>query len=237
MSRGRIRGDEMMEGRRSIGRVQEKGLPLYPKDSGYGTGCLDGRLASSLILIESPHTEPSGPSEGLKRAGIDFSLRHNPILDETSKMSRPKIQLPKLDASSNISVMARTWHQQQRLRELVDAKVAAGVSKLDQARGIGIALSSLITAYSGKDREPGRKTIRLMSVYYGVQQSELTDDPMAQIPAIDVDDSKKMSPAKRLIMRSVAQKISPEDVTDEDAERVWKAIDSLIEAGKIRPPK
>ena len=74
-----------------------------------------------------------------------------------------------------------------------------------------------------------------MAAYYKVPISELTDDPGAPIEGIDVEKTKKMTPAKRLIMQSVAQKISPDNVTDEYAEKVWRAIESLIDEGIIRP--
>lgn len=132
--------------------------------------------------------------------------------------------------------MIKKWPQKQFFRSLVDKRVEAGISKEEQAKGIGIALSTFTTHYSG-DREPGKKTIRLMSEYYGVRTHELSDDPMEPIPGLDLEDIQSLTPAKRLIMRSVAQKIRPEDVTDETAEKVWKALDSLIDTGKIRPPR
>lgn len=132
--------------------------------------------------------------------------------------------------------MSKKWPQKQFFRSLVDAKLERGVSKQDQAENIGISYNTFVTHYSG-DREPGKKTIRLMAEYYGVRISDLTDDPLAPIPGLSQEEIQALTPAKRLIMRSVAQKLSPEDVTDEAAEKFWKALDTLIDAGTIRPPR
>lgn len=132
--------------------------------------------------------------------------------------------------------MIRKWPQKQFFRSLVDAKLEAGISKQAQADGVGISINTFVTHYSG-DREPGKKTIKAMAEYYGVRISDLTDDPLAPIPGMTSEEIEALTPAKRLVMRSVAQKLSPEDVTDEQAEKVWRALDTLISAGTIRPPK
>lgn len=163
-----------------------------------------------------------------------------PSLDVSShfvKRQNP-FENSKGDQSNALMTNKKTseWIQQPRFRELADQWEANGVTKEDQAKGIGIEYSSFSTWYSGK-REPGKKTIRLMCAYYGVPLAELTDDPGGTIPGVDADEWAKMTPAKRLVLRSIAQKLGPEDVTDESAEKMWRAIDSLIEAGKIKPSR
>lgn len=109
-----------------------------------------------------------------------------------------------------------------------------GKAKL--AKEIGIAASSFITYYSGK-REPGKKTLKLFSEYFNIPLSDLTDDPSSPLPGVPAEVMSQLTPAKRLLLRSVAQKIGPDQVSDEQAERIWKALDALVEAGVIPKAK
>ena len=110
--------------------------------------------------------------------------------------------------------MARVWLQQPRFRELVDAKVAKGVPKEAQAKGIGIEVSSFTTYYSGKGREPGKKTLQLLSAYYEVPLSELTDDPGAERPG-GVDLSRE-TPIDRYRCEQAFRILTDADLTDDE---------------------
>jgi transcriptional regulator with XRE-family HTH domain len=126
------------------------------------------------------------------------------------------------------------WPQQEYFRSLVDAKVAKGIPKEQQAKEAGIAETSFTTWYSG-NRPPGIKTVKLLAAYYGVPVADLTDMPSEPVPGMEPDEMAKLTPAKRLVMRSLAQKLGSENVSDEAAEAYFRVIDSLIKAGKIRP--
>lgn len=138
--------------------------------------------------------------------------------------------------------MVKEWKQREVLRRAADEVMTRkgwGITpegKAKLAKEIGIAESSFITYYSGK-REPGKKTLKLFAEYFNIPLAELTDDPSAPIPGVPADVMKQLTPAKRLVLRSVAQKIGPDQVTDDQAERVWKALEALVEAGVIPKPK
>jgi hypothetical protein len=201
-----------------------------------GDSLFGGSLSLALLnLVEGPDTHPRGFRE-IDKGPNEFDS-HGPSLAILANTSSPKNPFPEIGAFvQDIYMNKRHWPQRDFFRSLVDAKLAIGISKEDQAKAMDIAISSLVTHYSG-DREPGKGTLRKMVAYYNVELADLTDDPGAALPGINSGELSHLSPAKRLIMRSVAQKLSPDDVTDEQAEKVWRALDSLIEAGKIRPPR
>jgi hypothetical protein len=68
------------------------------------------------------------------------------------------------------------WPQRKKFRELAESRLALGISKEQQAAAIGIEASSFVTYYSGKGREPGKRTLKSMADYYKVPLSELMDD-------------------------------------------------------------
>lgn len=76
-----------------------------------------------------------------------------------------------------------------------------------------------------------------MALYYGVKLSEFMDVPDEPIPGVDLKNSEKLSPAKRLVLRSVAQKLGPDQVSDADAEKFLKALEAMIESGILRSDK
>jgi DNA-binding XRE family transcriptional regulator len=161
-------------------------------------------------------------------------------LDESSNLATLKIKSTPWQWFTQDSGMPPAapahWIQQPFFRSLVDAKIEQGISKEMQAHGIGISHSSLITWYSGT-RAPGIKTIKMMAQYYGCQLADLTDDPGAALPGLEPGALSGMTPAKRLVMRSIVQKLDDPEVSDDVAERVWLAIQSLIVSGVVRPPK
>jgi hypothetical protein len=201
---------------------------------------LDGLVLSDspprLYLVEGPKVDPASLRELEKGAGKSEIVHDGPRLAILANIVNPQIHLTDLDKRSKNGDMVKEWLQRDFFRSLVDAKISQGISKEQQARESGIALSTFITHYSG-NREPGKKTLKLMTAYYQVELSSLTDDPGNTVAGVPLDDWSKMSPAKRLVIRSIAQKIGPDEVTDEKAKKVWKALDSLIEDGSIKPPK
>ena len=199
-------------------------------------GLILGSPASALDFVENPKVNAAVRGERGKGAGEPEGLHDNPKLDDSSNRVKGNIYLTFLDEGSKNGRMVKTWHQRDFFRALVDAKVQQGVSKEQQAREAGIAPSTLVTHYSG-DREPGKKTLKLIAAYYQVELSSLTDDPGAPIEGVSPDAWARLTPAKRLVLRSVAQKIGPDDVTDATAQKVWRAIESLVETGKIKPPR
>lgn len=197
---------------------------------------VDGSRAYYQLAVRSQPADLEPLVTG-KRGGSKRS--HVPILDVSSPDSSPNILLSRLDEPSNMEDMSLPhgpWKQREFFRALVDAKEKFGITRPEQATGIGIAETSLTTWYSS-NREPGKKTMKLLASYYEVGLADLTDDPGASLPGVDSDEMSRMTPAKRLVLRSIAQKLGPDDVTDEAAERYLKVIDSLVDAGKIRPPK
>lgn len=127
------------------------------------------------------------------------------------------------------------WLQQSRFRELVDLKVEQGITKEQQAQAMGMPLSSLITWYSG-NRAPGMRTIHKLVAYYQVPMHELADDPSVPIPGVDQAVVASLSPAKRLILRSMAKTLDNANLSGDKAVAFWQAIDDLIGAGLIPPP-
>jgi hypothetical protein len=128
------------------------------------------------------------------------------------------------------------WRQQGFFRGLVQKQEGAGIPKMEQAHGIGITETSMVTWYSS-GKEPGRKTLKLMAAYYEVAMVELTDDPGAPVCGVASEVTATMTPTKRLVTRAFAQIIGAEEVTDEAAERYLAVIDSLIKAAKASFPK
>jgi hypothetical protein len=130
--------------------------------------------------------------------------------------------------------MAQSWLQYRRFRELADAQLAGGVSKEDQARGIGIELSTFVTFYSGGGkREPGKDTLKKLSAYYQVQLSELTDDPGAPVAGVPQAQFAESSEEERVMMRAMGSdlsKLTPEQ--RRAAFEAWSAIVRGYQAGK-----
>lgn len=199
-------------------------------------GLVLGGAPAGLDLVESPNVKPASLCEFQKGAGKPDRIHDNPSLDDLANLSTQQFPLTFLDKGSKNGRMSKKWLQRDFFRALVDAKVETGISKEMQAQEADVALSTFITHYSG-DREPGKKTLHKFASYYQVELSALTDDPGSPVGRLNADDWANMTPAKRLILRSIAQKIAPDDVTDERATRVWKALDGLIEDGTIKPPK
>lgn len=159
-----------------------------------------------------------------------------PKLDDSSNLSSEEIKFSSMMICPKILGMRSShWPQNEYFRSLVDAQCDRGISKEEQAKRIGIAHSSLVTWYSG-DREPGKKTLRMLSAYYGVPLADLTDDPGAEIEGVDKEISSSLTPAKRLALRSFSRTMESDDVTDEDADKVLQLVDSFLKRRMIRQP-
>jgi len=192
-------------------------------------GLVRSSAAPSLDLVKNPDTHTRCVSEFFEGSGE--SDRHDPKLDLSSNPVNPKIQLTSLDKIAKTASMPKEWPQRDYFRSLVDAKAFDGESKVEQAHRLDIAFSSFVTYYSG-NREPGKSLLKRMSEYYGVPLANLTDDPGAELPGFQAGELAGLSPAKRLILRSFAQKLEHPLVTDEEAERVWRAMESLLKPKK-----
>ena len=112
-----------------------------------------------------------------------------------------------------------------------------GKTQEQVALELGITVVHLRNCLYRKDKRMGIDVLGRAATLFGCDITEFVDNPNAELPGIDPGEMSHMTPAKRLILRSVAQKLSPDDVTDEQAEKVWRALDALVEAGKIRSPK
>lgn len=199
--------------------------------------------AALLYLVQAPNTHADAVSKGLQRAG-KANDSHDPKLDIMSNKVKSELPIEWLEVSSNHRGMntIKAWPQAEFFRSLVDnwleANPNVNESKLERraalARSIGIAPSSLSTAYSNK-REPGKGTLVKIAAFFQVPLSSLTYDPGAPVPGLTSEDLSTLSPVKHLVMTSIAQKIGPDSVSDESAVRVWKAIADLISDDKIPP--
>lgn len=141
-----------------------------------GDGLLGSRASLALLdLVERPDVDARCFGEGGK--GSRKSDRHDPNLAILAKMSTPINPFPSVGLFVQHEHMnKRHWPQRDFFRSLVDAKIEKGISKEQQAKAMNMAVSSLVTHYSG-DREPGKATLRKMVTYYGVELADLTDDP------------------------------------------------------------
>lgn len=120
--------------------------------------------------------------------------------------------------------------------QLVDSDVAElmaqGMSEDAAFQTVAVAIglttgASLRTAYRHDHRRaPKRPVIKLAAARWGVDESEIygaTHD----LP----------SPAKRLARQSITKYLADPNTSDEDAEKVFNALQDLIEAGAIRKPR
>lgn len=143
---GQLSGRSRLSSRVATGFGTEQRTPVNPENLGNGFRGFYGRLPSGLVLVQGPNTDPCRVCEGLKGPGVNASSSHRSSLELKSKMSRPEDQLNGLDAPSKIQSMSNDpWPQRKRFRDLVDAKVASGVSKEDQADALGLAFSTFVT--------------------------------------------------------------------------------------------
>lgn len=208
-------------------RAEQSG-PVHPQNPGHGLRCFECGLPTKLILVKGPLGDPRRGGQCLEGAGVNFSRRHDPSLDDSSKVSSVNIHLGDLDGSSNTEGMKKPWPQNARFRELVDALVASGTSEEAQAEGIGITHSSFVTWYSSKDREPGKKTLRLLCAYYSVPLADLTDDPGA---AVDGHPLSTQSPMDRHRFTQMIQMVKELNLTEEDKNTLFK---EYIRDAKLR---
>ena len=132
---------------------------------------------------------------------------------------------------------ADPWRQRDRFIALADADVAEliskGMSEDDAYQTVAIAIglktgASLKTAYRHDHRrKPKRPTVELAAQRWGVLESEI----------YGTESHRELSPAKRLVRQSVTKVLTDVNTSDEDAERIWNAIEGLMEAGKIPKPR
>ena len=183
-------------------------------------------------------TQGGDAGSGVPEGDIDlhvYQCRTNCVIHKGGDHENSEIALSALSmhhkdmARPRKSRAADPWKQRDRFMELVDQKVASGTPMPEIAKALGLrTTSSLDTAYRYDHRRiPKRPTIERAAAYFGVSQSEIYGDT----------DSQAMSPAKRLVHRSITKTLRDPHISDETAEKIWNAIELLIEEGKIPKPQ
>ena len=172
---------------------------------------------------------------GDKGSKVHYEIQDTPSQDIVNSQ-----RLYSLSGLGTQSVFMTTdvWPQRKNFRKRLDAYLKKNdLIQADVAKMLGIELSHLRNALYRPEKRLSLEVLQVACRVFGCHITEFIDNPNESLPGIDDGEMAHLSPSKRLIIRSVAQKLGQEDVTDESAEKVWKAIDSLIDAGKIRSPR